>query len=176
MRQTKPFFGSPAAEYQTSHRRRLAHAHGGHGRGNVHHGVVDGETRGDAPAGGVDVEVYRRGRLVAFEEQELGDDAGGEGVVDRAVEADDSLGEEAGEDVIFERRERALVCLLACGSRCRKCFRTGAPTASLSGQRFFRFMGYQCYDGIVPRSQSPLAWGSMPAVEEAIGWACSRSI
>jgi hypothetical protein len=42
-------------------------------------------------AGGVDVEVDWFLRVVGFEEEELGDDGGGHGLVDFAIEADDAL-------------------------------------------------------------------------------------
>jgi len=69
----------------------LPNACGGHGRRDVGHGVVDGETGGDGAAGGVDVEVYGPFGGVGFEEEELGDDGGGDGFVHCAVEADDSF-------------------------------------------------------------------------------------
>ena len=105
MGQREPLLGRASAKDQTPHRGRLAHTHGRHGRGNVHHGVVDGESCGDGAAGGVDVEVDGGGGLVAFEEEELRDDGGGEGVVYGAVEADYTLGKEAGEDVICLKKK-----------------------------------------------------------------------
>lgn len=66
-------------------------AGGGYGRGDVGHGVIDGETGGDGAAGGVDVEVYGFFGGVGFEEEELGDDGGGDGFVDGPIEADDAF-------------------------------------------------------------------------------------
>ena len=91
MRQAKAFFGLPAAEEQRAHGGGLADADGRHGRGDVGHGVVDGQAGGDAAAGRVDVERDGLFRVLGFEEEELGDDGGGDGLVDLAVQADDAL-------------------------------------------------------------------------------------
>lgn len=61
------------------------------GRGDIGHGVVDGEAGGDGATRGVDVEVYGLFGGVGFEEEELGDDGGRNGLVDGAVEADDTF-------------------------------------------------------------------------------------
>lgn len=63
----------------------------GDGAGYVGHGVVDGETGVDGAARGVDVEVYRFFGGFSFEVDELGFYAGGDGVVDGAVEEDDAF-------------------------------------------------------------------------------------
>lgn len=91
VRQTIAFLGGAAAEQQRAHGGGLPHAGGGHGRGDVGHGVVDGEAGGDGAARGVDVELDGLFRRVGLEEEELGDDGGGDGFVDGAVEADDTL-------------------------------------------------------------------------------------
>lgn len=88
MRQNKAFLGRARTEQQRAHGAGLAHAGRGHGRGDVRHSVVDGEAGGDGPAWAVDVEVYGLFRGVGFEEEELGDDGGGHGLVHGAVEAD----------------------------------------------------------------------------------------
>ena len=81
----------------------MTDAHCRDGRSDVLHRIVNGKSGGDGAAGGVDVEVYWGGGLVAFEEEELGDDGGGDAVVYGAIETDYALGEEAGEDIIFPR-------------------------------------------------------------------------
>lgn len=50
--------------------------------------------------GGVDVHVNGFGRVLGLEEEELGDDDVGGVVGDCAIDADDALLEEAGEDVV----------------------------------------------------------------------------
>jgi hypothetical protein len=57
--------------------------------------VVDGEAGRDTAARRVDVEVYVLLGILGFEEEELGDDAGGGGFFDFAVEADDAFFEQA---------------------------------------------------------------------------------
>ncbi len=54
-------------------------------------GIVDCETRGDAAAGGVDVEGNGFFGAVSFQEQERGGDGGGHAVVDFAVDGDDAF-------------------------------------------------------------------------------------
>ena len=91
MRQTETFFRGAAAEQKGAHGGGLAHAGGCDGGGDVGHGGVDGESGGYGAAGGVDVEVYGLFGGVGFEEEELGDDGGGDGFVDCAVQADYSF-------------------------------------------------------------------------------------
>ena len=91
VRQAIAFLGGAAAQQQRAHGGGLPHAGGGHGRGDVGHGVVDGEAGGDGAARRVDVQLDGLFRRVGFEEEELGDDGGGDGFVDRAVEADDAF-------------------------------------------------------------------------------------
>ena len=55
------------------------------------HRVVDCETGCDGAAWAVDVEVYWLLPVVCFEEEELGDYAGGGRFSDFAVEADDAF-------------------------------------------------------------------------------------
>ena len=91
MRQTEPFARSASAEEKGAHGGGLADTSGSDGGGDVGHGVVDGEAGGDGAARGVDIEVYGFFRGVGFEEEELGNDGGGDGLVDGAVEADDTF-------------------------------------------------------------------------------------
>ena len=69
----------------------MAYAGGSHGGGDVGHGVVDSEAGGDRATRGVDVEIYGLFWGVGFEEEELGDDGGGDSLVDGTVEADDAF-------------------------------------------------------------------------------------
>lgn len=91
MREAEPLSCLAASEEEGAHRGGLADADGGNGGADVGHGVVDCEARGDGAAGGVDVEGYRFGGGVGFEEEELGDDGGGHDFVYGAVEADNAF-------------------------------------------------------------------------------------
>lgn len=71
-----------------------------YGRTDVGHCVVYGEAGGHGAAGGIDVEGYWLFGGVGFEKEELGDDGGGGGRVDFAIEADYALFEEPGVDVV----------------------------------------------------------------------------
>lgn len=57
-------------------------------------------TCGDGAAGGVEVHVDRFGGVLGLEEEELGNDDVGGVVGDGAIDAHDSLLEEAGEDIV----------------------------------------------------------------------------
>lgn len=57
-------------------------------------------TCGDGATGGVEVHVDGLGGVLGLEEEELGDDDVGGVVGDGPVDANDSLLEEAGEDVV----------------------------------------------------------------------------
>lgn len=72
----------------------------GDGRADVCHRVVDGETGGHGAAGRIDIERDGLFRIVGFKEEELRDDAGGDGLIDGAVEAYYSLFQKAREDVV----------------------------------------------------------------------------
>ena len=99
VRQTVSVSLLPATQQQRPHGRCLADAHGVHRRVDVSHGVVYREAGGNRAAGGIDVERDRLRWGVGFEKEELCDYGGGEGVVHLAVQADDALLEELGEDV-----------------------------------------------------------------------------
>ena len=77
----------------------MAEADCGYWRADVLHCVVDREPGGYAAAGGVDVEADGFGGVVGFQEEELRYDGGREDFFDFAVEADDALFQEPGEDV-----------------------------------------------------------------------------
>lgn len=70
-----------------------------HRRVDVSHRIVDCEPGRDGAARRVDVQRDRLRRRVGFEEEELRNDGRGEGIVDLAIEADDALLEQLGEDV-----------------------------------------------------------------------------
>ncbi|KAB8532583.1 hypothetical protein FH972_025528 [Carpinus fangiana] len=100
MRQGEALARGAAGQQQRAHGRSLADADGADGGGDVGHGVVDGEAGGDAAAGRVDVQRDGLVGGVGLEEEQLGDDAGGEAVVDGAGEGDDAFFEEARVDVV----------------------------------------------------------------------------
>lgn len=66
-------------------------------------------TCGDGAAGGVEVHVDGLGRVLGLEEEELGDDDVGRVVGDGAVDADDALLKEAGEDVVGSLAPRGVL-------------------------------------------------------------------
>ena len=80
-----------AAEEQASHRRCLTKTNGRDRALNVLHGIVDGQTRRDATARRVDVEVDILLGILRFEKEELGDYGGGGRFFDFAIEADDTF-------------------------------------------------------------------------------------
>ena len=107
-------------EEQGAHRRRLAHADGGYGRLHVLHRVIDGEARGHRPARAVDVEIDVLVRVLALQEEHLGDDHVGHVVVHGGTEEDDAVLEEPREDVpaalaavslLDDRRDDEALCI-----------------------------------------------------------------
>lgn len=97
MRQAESLSGGASTEQERAHGSRLSEADGGDGSGNVLHCVVDGEARGHGAAGGVDVEGDGLLRILGFEEEKLGYNAGGYHFFDFAVETNDAFFEESGE-------------------------------------------------------------------------------
>ena len=75
------------------------HAYRAHRAADVVHCIVNGEAGAHAAARRVDVERDGLLRVVGFEEQQLGDDHGGHGLLDLAVQADDAFLQQAREDV-----------------------------------------------------------------------------
>lgn len=69
----------------------MPHACGADGRGDIRHGIVDGETGGHAATGRVDIELDRFFRGIGFKEEQLGDNGSGDGFVNGTIEADDSF-------------------------------------------------------------------------------------
>ena len=78
--QDAPLAGCFGREEERAHGGGLADAERGDGAADVLHGVVDGEARGDDPAGGIDVEVDGLGGVLGLEEEQLRDEERG-GVV-----------------------------------------------------------------------------------------------
>ena len=64
------------------------------------HGVVDGQARGDAAAGAVDVDLDVLVRVLALEEEHLGHDGVGHVVVDGGAQEDDVVLQQARVDVV----------------------------------------------------------------------------
>ncbi len=98
--QRVPLARRPRRQDEAAHAARLADAPGADRGQDVSHGVVDGESGGDDPAGAVDVHVDGLLAALRLEEEELGHDQAGHVVVDGAHQADDALLEEAGVDVV----------------------------------------------------------------------------
>ena len=67
---------------------------------DVLHGVIDRETRRDAAAGAVNVKLDVLVRVLGFQIQKLGDDKACGGVVDLFGQHDNTVIEQAGEDVV----------------------------------------------------------------------------
>lgn len=88
-----------SAQQKGAHGRRLAETNGGNGRPNVLHGVINGEAGRHAATGRVYVQRYGFGRILGFEEEELGDYRCGEYFFDFAVQGYDALFQQAGKDV-----------------------------------------------------------------------------
>ena len=86
--------GTAAAKQKGAHGSGLAQADGCDGAANVLHGIVDGETGGDATTRRVDVQAYGFCWIVGFEEQKLCDDGRGCCLVDSAIQADDAFAKE----------------------------------------------------------------------------------
>ena len=61
----------PAGEEKTAHARGHTEAEGVDGRGDVLHGIVDGQTGTDAAPGRVDVQFDGTPRVLGFEKEEL---------------------------------------------------------------------------------------------------------
>ena len=96
MRKAEALLRLSAAEKQGTHGSSLSNTNGCHRRGDVGHSIVDGEAGGDAAAWGVDVERYGLFGIVGFEEKKLSDNGGGDGLVDFAIQTDNTFLEEFG--------------------------------------------------------------------------------
>ena len=90
----------PGSQQKCPHAGGPAHAHRADGRGDVTHGVVDGQTGGHGAAGRIDVQVDLLLRVLGFQEQELGADKGGHSVVHFAAQQDDAILEQTGINIV----------------------------------------------------------------------------
>ena len=82
---------SSSSQKKTSHATSLSDTPGADGRQDVLHGVIDGQTRGDAAPGAVDVHVDGLLGGLRLEEEKLGHDDTADIVIDGAHEADDPV-------------------------------------------------------------------------------------
>ena len=90
---------APADSKQRAHAGALADAVGRHVARDPLHRVVDGQPRGHAAAGAVDVEMDVGLGVLMRQDQHLGDDQVGDGVIDRRAQDDDAVLEQAGIDI-----------------------------------------------------------------------------
>ena len=67
---------------------------------HVAHRVVDRESRGNRAARAVDVNADLLVRILAVEEEQLGDHQVGDVIVDLAAEKDDAVAQQSGVDVV----------------------------------------------------------------------------
>ena len=99
MRQGRALAFRAGAQQDGAHGRRHAGAHGGHVRLDNLHRVIDGETRRNLAAGGVQVHRDVRARVRGGQEQELGHDDVGHVIVDGNAQEDDAVHHQAAEHV-----------------------------------------------------------------------------
>ena len=71
IRQAEPFPLLAAGQQQSAHAGCLTYAHGAHVGAHELHGVVNGKTRTDRAAGGVDVNVDILVRIFRLQEKQL---------------------------------------------------------------------------------------------------------
>ena len=96
-------------QQKCAHRRGHAHADGGHVALDELHGVIDRHAVGHAAAGGVDVELNVLIGVLCLKIEQLRNDQTGSGAVDLFGQDDDTVVEQAGENVL---RPLAAACLL----------------------------------------------------------------
>ena len=87
-------------QQKSPHARRPAHADRGDRRGDVAHGVVDGQTGRHRPAGGIDVQVDFLFRILGLQEKKLGADQRRHGVVDLRAQKHNTVLEQPGINII----------------------------------------------------------------------------
>ena len=100
VRQREALALGPGRQQHRGGRGGLAEAEGGDVGLDELERVVDGEQRRDLAAGRVDVEVDVLVRLLGLEEEHLGADQVGHGVVDRRAEEDDALTQQPRVEVV----------------------------------------------------------------------------
>ena len=86
----------PGGQQQRAHAGTLADAVGRHVARDPLHRVVDGQPGGDAAARAVDVQMDVGLGVLMRQDQHLGDDQVGDGVIDRRAQNDDAVLEQAG--------------------------------------------------------------------------------
>ena len=87
-------------QQKRAHRRGHAHADGGHVALDELHGVIDRHAVGHAAAGGVDVELNVLIGVLCLKIEQLRNDQTGSGAVDLFGQDDDTVVEQAGEDIL----------------------------------------------------------------------------
>ena len=90
----------PRSQQEGAHAGRHTNADGGDITLDVLHGVINGHSRRNRPAGAVDVELNVLVRVLGLQVQQLGHHEAGGGVVDLLGQEDDPVVEQTGEDVI----------------------------------------------------------------------------
>ena len=99
MRQGIPLALGAGGQQERAHAGALADAVGGHVARDPLHGVVDGQARGDASARAVDVKMDVGLGVLMGQNEHLGHDQVGDGIVDRRAQNDDAVLEQAGVDI-----------------------------------------------------------------------------
>ena len=98
--QTVPFAFGARGEKDSSHAGGLADAVGVHLAGDVLHGVINSEACGDITTRGVDIDTDVLLGIFHLQEEELGDDGIGHGVINGGADKDDAVFKEPGVDVV----------------------------------------------------------------------------
>jgi len=99
IRQALPLPRRSCPQEKSTHTRRHSETNRLYVTGYELHCIVDGESRGDGSARGVDIEGDVLVRVLVREEEELGHENVGDLVVDVGSEEEDAVFEEAGNDV-----------------------------------------------------------------------------
>jgi len=98
--QAVPFAFGARGEKDSSHASGLADAVGIHLAGDVLHGVINSEASGDITTRRVDIDTDVLLWVFHLEEEELGDDGIGHGVINGGADKDDAVFKEPGVDVV----------------------------------------------------------------------------
>ena len=98
--QREPLALRATGQENGSHARSLTDAVGVHVTGQPLHRVINGQTRGDTTAGGVDVEVDVLLGIGHLEEEELSHDDVGHHVIDGSSQENDPVDQEAAVQIV----------------------------------------------------------------------------